>query len=562
MKQTTTITFALAALLAVGQGLAQTNRSADVQLKAAEHKQQVEGDLKGAIDDYKKLAEGKDRAVAAKALIRLAECYEKLGQADARKAYERVVREFSDQIESVTVARGRLSVPPLTNGSEAKQAARQVWKLRQDQDASESLPSPDGRWMAYTDWSTGDLGLHDLMTGTDRRLTNTGGWQAGGDYAEAPLISPDGKEVIYTWEPAKGFKTELRILPLNATEKIQPRTVFRGGTSQEYIVPRGWTRDGKQVLVIHNLPDRTSQLGMLSISDGTIRVIKSVTWQNVNASLSPDGRYVAYDLPTDAKTGARDIFLIAVDGSLEAPLAQGAPNDIKPIWSADGSRVLFLSNRTGNFSLWSQTVQNGKIIGRPELIRPDIGNVSLLGPTRDGAIQYIGGAGGGSTRTNIYIAELSSDMKVVIAPAFATENFLNSNVGPSWSPDGQYIAYFSARTGVGSVYIRSMNTGDEWRVPMDMPTGPVFGSGPMWFPDGRSVLVSTRQLQRAGVVVFVRADIRSGATEVLHETRMTLQGLALSPDGKALFYSGRYPDDPDNQGRIVRFDVVAAAKRI
>ena len=70
MKRTIKLSIALAALVTVSQLLAQTSRTADVQFKAAQQKEQVEGDLKGAIEQYKKLAEGKDRAIAAKALIR------------------------------------------------------------------------------------------------------------------------------------------------------------------------------------------------------------------------------------------------------------------------------------------------------------------------------------------------------------------------------------------------------------------------------------------------------------------------------------------------------------
>lgn len=46
-----------------------------------------------------------DRAVVATALVRMAECYQKLGDAESRKIYERVAREFADQ------TRGGASIP-------------------------------------------------------------------------------------------------------------------------------------------------------------------------------------------------------------------------------------------------------------------------------------------------------------------------------------------------------------------------------------------------------------------------------------------------------------------
>ena len=107
MRQGFTIAIALAALFAVSGMLAQTSRTADVQFKAAQHKEQVEGDLKGAIEQYKKLAENKDRAIAAKALIQMAECYQKLGDAESQKLYQRVVREFADQKDALALAQAR-----------------------------------------------------------------------------------------------------------------------------------------------------------------------------------------------------------------------------------------------------------------------------------------------------------------------------------------------------------------------------------------------------------------------------------------------------------------------
>src|SRR6266700_1900554 len=105
--------FTIAAVLTAFTGgvllLAQASRTAEVQFKAAQHKEQVEGDLKGAIEQYKKIAQGSDRAVAAKALVAIGQCYEKLGNAEARNAYDRVVREFADQSESVDQARARLA---------------------------------------------------------------------------------------------------------------------------------------------------------------------------------------------------------------------------------------------------------------------------------------------------------------------------------------------------------------------------------------------------------------------------------------------------------------------
>ena len=89
--------------LAIGIGSGQQKDRAEVDLQAAIRMETVEGDLKGAIELYKKIAAqpGAGRATVATALLRMGQCYEKLGDSEARKAYERVVRDYADQAEIV-----------------------------------------------------------------------------------------------------------------------------------------------------------------------------------------------------------------------------------------------------------------------------------------------------------------------------------------------------------------------------------------------------------------------------------------------------------------------------
>ena len=79
----------LAGTLAWGQ-------DAEALLRAAMEKETVEGDLKAAIQGYEKAlaAAGANRGAAAKALVRLGQCYEKQGHQAARGNYERVLREY------------------------------------------------------------------------------------------------------------------------------------------------------------------------------------------------------------------------------------------------------------------------------------------------------------------------------------------------------------------------------------------------------------------------------------------------------------------------------------
>src|SRR5258707_396048 len=92
-----------AALLATAQ------KTPESMLGSALHQEEVQGDLKGAIAAYQKVVAtpGVSRKTAAEALVRMGQCYEKLGDSESRKAYERVLREYADQKEAAGVARER-----------------------------------------------------------------------------------------------------------------------------------------------------------------------------------------------------------------------------------------------------------------------------------------------------------------------------------------------------------------------------------------------------------------------------------------------------------------------
>lgn len=317
----------VAVMLLAGGAVAQQRRPQDIDLQAAIRTETVDGDLNGAIKQYRALVAkyASDRAVTATALVRMAECYQKLGDAESRKMYERVAREFADQAESAATARTRLAAMQSPAVPQGRQIARQIWA---GNDANEyASVSPDGRYMSFMGFGVDDVGVRDLVTGTIRRLTNAASRPDDGRFVfgEYSVISRDGRHVAYMWytpEPKDGQGQgqgqrvgELRILPLTAGEADQPRIVYR----TRYLELFDWTPDGKNLLVVLELMDRTWQIAFISIADGSVRALKTLAvrarnsnqlWERPDKiSLSPDGRHVAYDLPVRDGESARDIFV-------------------------------------------------------------------------------------------------------------------------------------------------------------------------------------------------------------------------------------------------------------
>ena len=95
-RQSITAAFFVLALLAGQSALAQSGY--DLFQKGLVQ-ERAKGDLEEAIRLYQQIVEdfADDRALAAKALLHIGLCYEKLGRAEAQKAYQRVIEEYPEQ---------------------------------------------------------------------------------------------------------------------------------------------------------------------------------------------------------------------------------------------------------------------------------------------------------------------------------------------------------------------------------------------------------------------------------------------------------------------------------
>ena len=530
--------------------------AAQVMFEAAKKKEIVDGDLKAAIAQYKAIAEkhAANRAVAARALMRMAECHQKLGDSEARRIYERLVRDYADQNEIASTARTRLGGSVVASSGGV--TIRQVWAGR-GVDGGGS-PSPDDRYLTFVNWDTGDLGVRDLASRTNRLLTHTGGWAASGDYAQRSVISPDSRMAAYTWWVQKESRNEIRVIAINGAEGTQPRIIYRSANGRDYVDPWGWFPDGKRLLVVHSPGDGSSRISVMSLADGSMQTIKSLTWERPNPSLSPDGRFIAYVAPAGDTGSQRDIFVLATDGTSDTPVVQHPAQDGAPMWSPDGSRLIFVSLRTGGVALWSVPVTAGKPAGPAELVKADVGLASPLGFTRAGSLYY---ALSGAQKQNVLIAALDDSLHAVHEPAPATQRFVNSTFGPAWSRDGEWLAYYTAASpGAVKLWIRAMKTGQEREVPLDIQPTTIFNDGPKWGPDGRYVYVQTARGGSRQRQIY-RVELASGKAELVHTVSgQGFSSWAVSPDGKSIFYclqnDGTGVKEPS--GKLVRYDLGSA----
>ena len=544
-------TILLVALTGSGLLLAQAPRSANVQFKAAQHKEEVEGDLKGAIEQYQKIAQSSDRALAAKALVQMGRAYEKLGDAEAQKAYDRVAREFADQVEAAAEARIRLAALSKPVASPTGIVTRQVWTGYSA--GYYGSVSPDERFLSFVDIGTGDLAVRDLANGKERRLTDNGTRLNSGKSASYNVISPDGKQVAYSWLN-KDSRNDLRVIGLSGSTPT-PRVLY-DNEDIGWIGPYDWSADGKWIAVQLRRRDRTAQIGLVSTGDGSLRVLKSVDWRgSTKMYFSPDSHYLVFDLPATNDSEERDVFVLAADGSREIPAVVHPADDIAMGWTPDGKHLLFASNRTGAMGVWALSFEGGKPQGRPQLIKSDIGwrRPWAMGVTRSSALYF-------TVRTevsDVYIASIDfSSGKVLTAPVRPIQEFVGFNGQPDWSPDGKYLAYKSSRgNGANILAIRSLETGQT----RELRPQNVSLNLARWAPDGRSFVAQGTDAKGRQGIYRVDAQTTEVSLLVQGPPGETSNQPQWGADGKSIFY--HRGDLAGKEQAIVERDLASGTER-
>ncbi len=439
-----------------------------------------------------------------------------------------MVSSYPEQTESVKLANEKLSLL-LRAEAPAKSTEitiRRVWSGPDVMDVQS--PSPDGRYLSYTDWETRDLTVHDLVTGQNRHITkNTTGNKPGDryDFPDNSVFSPDGNRIAYCWWienediEDKDFYGEIRTI---APDGSGERVIYR---SKENFPSRlDWSTDGKQILT--KLNERPA---LIAVADGSIQYLPIESPGMM--CFAPNGSYIAFDARPSKDARQSDVYVYDRTTQRTSLLVRHPANDGLAGWSPDGRYVLFASDRRGSLDAWLIAVSDGQPQGEPILVRSNLGERSeAIGFTRSGAFFFSGGTGG----RDVFSAKLDIQKgKLLSNPEEAAGSNLGSNWGPDFSRDGKSLAYV---TGQGGIAIQSLETTDKKTIKPDYEirrAGRMYGL--RWAPDGRSFV--TTGVDRQGRKGLIRIDSFNGQTTLLFESDSAMMPpFDLSPDGKKIYY--------------------------
>jgi Tol biopolymer transport system component len=382
-------------------------------------------------------------------------------------------------------------------------------------------------------------------------------------YAHGPQVLPDGKSLLFTmghranWDDAR-----IVVQSLTTGER---RILVEGGTGARYVstghlvyafqgsllaVPFDAARlevTGRPVSLVEGVastPQSFSGAANFSFSDtGSLVYVeafesaRTLVWvdrEGKEESLAAEPR--AYTNPRISRDGTRvaldvrdqenDIWIWDVARESLNRLTFDGDFDLRPVWTPDGTQIVFSSYRGGVANLFIKAADGTGTAGRiteapnhqfPVSISPDGKDVVFRENTAEG-------------RRDLWLLSLEDGgpAKALLATEF---NERNGEV----SPDGRWLAYQSDESGEDEIYVRPFPNVNDGRYPISKGGG----TRPLWGSDGSELFYLTPDGQLMVVSVQTNPNFTVGVAEVLFEEPY-LGGTAasagrtydISPDGQ------------------------------
>ena len=246
--------------------------------------------------------------------------------------------------------------------------------------------SPDGRWVvfAHYDHDAVELWALDLRDGRTTQLT------FGGAVNVEPRFSPDGTRIAFVSTSYKGhfhiFAGRFGNGALRDIQQLTPENVSslpRYYYSQvDHEISPVWSRDGSEILFISNRGHihGTGGFWRMKAQPGAEPheiYYEETTWK-ARPDFSPDGKRMVY--ASYLGRPWHQLWVMPAAGGDAFPISYGDYDNTNPRWSPDGTRIAFISNRSGNTSLWVQTIPGGaqsEIVARERKYLKQMGKVRL-----------------------------------------------------------------------------------------------------------------------------------------------------------------------------------------
>jgi len=402
-----------------------------------------------------------------------------------------------------------------------------------------------------------------------RRLTSDEGVESH------PVFSPNGKWIAFNAE----YDGNYDVFFMSVEGGIPTRLTWHPGGD----VLCDFTPDGSGVLFRSSRFSRTgrqNQLYTLPVEGGFPQKLEIPF--AFKAVYSPDGKYLAYVPLREAfrqwkhyrggTVSTIHIYSFEDQSVVKIQQPEGRCNDTDPIWM--GSKIFFISDRNGEFNLFSYDINSEAIEALTDyddfpIIKAAGGDGCII-YERAGHLFVYDIAGDESQRLRIGIATDLAELRpryisgfrylrdVSLSPSGARAalefrgeiltvpakkgdpRYLTRTPGihertPAWSPDGKFIAYFSDASGEYALHILAQDGREEAKA--FKLSGAGFYSKLTWSPDSKKLSFTDNARN------FFWMDVESGKITKIAQESIYFPGTfglirgAWSPDSRWIAYT-------------------------
>ena len=299
--------------------------------------------------------------------------------------------------------------------------------------------------IVFSSGSAADFDIWSYDLGSKRLAQRT----IGGNLNDYPRWSPDGSKIAYI-STQQDMVSSLWVMNADGSE---PRRLTTGVHCQH----PSWAPDGGSVLFVSNAGSRTDlEISSITLAGGPVQTILRRAGVESEPSWSPDGRFILFAAAESVDANGiasrnTDIYELEVTTGKIARLTNHPTRDFSPRYSPDGRQIAFISHRNAKsgeqYVALTTQIQSAIKAGDMRSVNRAIREIQALDMDSD-----------------IWLMDRCGTNQKALTDNDDTE------LGVSWSPDGQHLVYTyipHGRAHVGRLRVIEISSGATEEIEFD-----------------------------------------------------------------------------------------------